>query len=112
MKNKINPETDLIPIETAAHYTIGGIKTDGLGATSIRGILRSLRMPIFIRMVLTRCAGTIMSFIILSTREARSKKWGFRGMAVANQAVAVFAAVAMTLSITSNNSTGLIGLET
>lgn len=38
MRNKINPENDLIPIETAAHYTIGGIRTNDLGATNIHGI--------------------------------------------------------------------------
>ncbi|MEK6957790.1 MAG: L-aspartate oxidase [archaeon] len=37
-KTGINPEQELIPIETAAHYTIGGIKTDLRAATSIKGI--------------------------------------------------------------------------
>ncbi|HLC79181.1 MAG TPA: FAD-dependent oxidoreductase [archaeon] len=38
LKNKINPEKNLIPIETAAHYTIGGIKTDINCLTNVRGI--------------------------------------------------------------------------
>ncbi len=38
VQNKINPEKDLIPIETAAHYTIGGVKTDLRAATSIKGV--------------------------------------------------------------------------
>jgi len=38
IKNKINPEKELIPIETAAHYTIGGIKINEKGMTNIKGI--------------------------------------------------------------------------
>jgi len=38
IENRINPEKDLIPIETAAHYTIGGVKTDLEALTSIKGI--------------------------------------------------------------------------
>ncbi len=38
MKHKIDPATDLIPIETAAHYTIGGIKTDIGARSSVRGV--------------------------------------------------------------------------
>ena len=35
---KINPEVDLIPIEAAAHYTIGGVKTDIDARTNVSGI--------------------------------------------------------------------------
>ncbi|VVB99522.1 L-aspartate oxidase [uncultured archaeon] len=38
LRHKINPETDLIPIEAAAHYTIGGIKTNERAMASIKGI--------------------------------------------------------------------------
>ncbi|MCR4368575.1 MAG: FAD-dependent oxidoreductase [archaeon] len=35
---RINPETDLIPIETAAHYTIGGIAANEEAKTNLAGI--------------------------------------------------------------------------
>ncbi len=35
---KINPEKDLIPVQPAAHYTIGGIKSDLKGRTNLKGI--------------------------------------------------------------------------
>ncbi len=34
-----NVATDLIPVRPAAHYTIGGVKTDTLGRTSVEGLL-------------------------------------------------------------------------
>ncbi len=37
-RQRINPENDLIPIEAAAHYTIGGVKTSIGAAASVRGI--------------------------------------------------------------------------
>ncbi|MEM4391057.1 MAG: L-aspartate oxidase [Candidatus Diapherotrites archaeon] len=38
IENGINPEEQKIPIEPAAHYTIGGIKTNEKGMTNIKGI--------------------------------------------------------------------------
>ncbi len=38
IKNKINPEKELIPIEAAAHYTIGGIKVNEKSESKVKGI--------------------------------------------------------------------------
>lgn len=38
IENKINPTTEKIPIEPAAHYTIGGIKTNEKAMTNIKGL--------------------------------------------------------------------------
>ena len=37
-EKNLNPEKDLIPIETAAHYTIGGISIDENARTNVKGI--------------------------------------------------------------------------
>ena len=37
-KNKINPKNDPIPISPAAHYHMGGIKSDKCGRTNISGL--------------------------------------------------------------------------
>lgn len=38
LKNGINPSKDLIPVSPAAHYIMGGIKTDTEGKTSIKNL--------------------------------------------------------------------------
>lgn len=37
-KNKIDPSKDYIPVSPAAHYTMGGVKTNIEGLTSIKGL--------------------------------------------------------------------------
>ncbi len=34
----LDPATDLIPVHPAAHYMIGGVRTDGVGRTSVPGL--------------------------------------------------------------------------
>lgn len=36
--HNINPERDMIPVRPAAHYHMGGVKTDGDGASSLPGL--------------------------------------------------------------------------
>lgn len=38
LKNKIDPSRDYIPVSPAAHYTMGGVKTNIEGMTSIKGL--------------------------------------------------------------------------
>lgn len=37
-ENQINPETDMIPVAPAAHYLMGGVKTNLWGATNLSGL--------------------------------------------------------------------------